>query len=78
MHLWKFKKAANTADKIIAISEQTKKDIIQYLKVPESKIEVIYQGCHKAFKEQQSEEFIQQTNQKFNLPERFIFKCRNN
>lgn len=72
IHLWKFKKAANTADKIIAISEQTKRDIIQYLKVPESKIEVIYQGCHKTFKEQQSEEFIQQTKQKFNLPERFI------
>lgn len=72
IHLWKFKKAANTADKIIAISEQTKRDIIQYLKVPESKIEVIYQGCHKAFKEQQSEELIQQTKQKFNLPKRFI------
>ncbi|MCE3074406.1 glycosyltransferase family 4 protein [Chryseobacterium gwangjuense] len=72
IHLWKFKKAANTADKIIAISEQTKRDIIQFLKVPESKIEVIYQGCHKAFKEQQSEEFIQQTKEKFNLPERFI------
>jgi len=72
IHFWKFKKAANTADKIIAISEQTKRDIIQFLKVPESKIEVIYQGCHKAFKEQQSEEFIQQTKKKFNLPERFI------
>ncbi|WP_411812820.1 glycosyltransferase family 4 protein [Chryseobacterium scophthalmum] len=72
IHLWKFKKAANTADKIIAISEQTKRDIIQYLKVPENKIDVIYQGCHKAFKEEQSEELIQQTKQKFNLPERFI------
>lgn len=72
IHLWKFKKAAKTADKIIAISEQTKRDIIQHLKVPESKIEVIYQGCHKAFKEQQSEEFIQKTKEKFNLPERFI------
>ncbi|MFP3590702.1 glycosyltransferase family 4 protein [Chryseobacterium sp. SIMBA_038] len=72
IHLWKFKKAAQTADKIIAISEQTKRDIIQYLKVPESKIEVIYQGCHHAFKENQSEEFIQETKEKFNLPERFI------
>jgi glycosyltransferase involved in cell wall biosynthesis len=72
IHLWKFKKAANAADKIIAISEQTKRDIIQYLKVPENKIEVIYQGCHKAFKEQQSEEFIQKTKEKFNLPKRFI------
>jgi len=72
IHLWKFKKAANTADKIIAISEQTKRDIIQYLKVPESKIEVIYQGCHQAFKEEQSDEFIQKTKEKFNLQERFI------
>ncbi|WP_143885470.1 glycosyltransferase family 4 protein [Chryseobacterium binzhouense] len=72
IHFWKFRKAANSADKIIAISEQTKRDIIQFLKVPESKIEVIYQGCHKAFKEQQSEEFIQKTREKYSLPERFI------
>lgn len=72
IHLWKFKKAAHLADKIIAISEQTKRDIITYLKVPESKIEVIYQGCHKAFKENQNEELILQTKEKFELPERFI------
>lgn len=72
IHFWKFKKAAETADKIIAISEQTKSDIIHYLKVPEEKIEVVYQGCHQAFKEQQTEEFIQKTKEKFSLPERFI------
>lgn len=72
IHFWKFKKAANSADKIIAISEQTKRDIVEFLKIPESKIEVIYQGCHQAFKEEQSNELIQQTKEKFNLPERFI------
>lgn len=72
IHLWKFKKAAVSADKIIAISEQTKQDIITYLKVPESKIEVIYQGCHKAFKEEQSEEVIRTVKEKFKLPERYI------
>lgn len=72
IHFWKFKKAADMADKIIAISEQTKRDIIDYLKVPETKIEVIYQGCHKAFKEEQSQELIKETKEKFNLPERFI------
>ncbi|GEN65978.1 glycosyltransferase family 4 protein [Chryseobacterium rhizosphaerae] len=72
IHFWKFKKAADTADKIIAISEQTKRDIIHYLKVPETKIEVIYQGCHKAFKEQQSEGFMQSVKEKCKLPERFI------
>ncbi|WP_114820053.1 glycosyltransferase family 4 protein [Chryseobacterium sp. KLBC 52] len=72
IHFWKFKKAADTADKIIAISEQTKRDIIQYLKVPETKIEVIYQGCHHAFKEQQSPELMETVKVKFKLPERFV------
>lgn len=72
IHFWKFKKAADTADKIIAISEQTKRDIIEYLKVPESKIEVIYQGCHHAFKEQQSPELMEAVKEKFKLPERFV------
>jgi len=72
IHFWKFKKAADMADKIIAISEQTKRDIIRYLKVPETKIEVIYQGCHHAFKEQQSPELMQAVKEKYNLPERFI------
>jgi len=72
IHFWKFKKASVSADKIIAISEQTKKDIIHYLKVPESKIEVVYQGCHASFKEKQSEGVLNQIKEKFNLPEKFI------
>jgi glycosyltransferase involved in cell wall biosynthesis len=72
IHFWKFRKATASADRIIAISEQTKRDIIQFLKVPESKVEVIYQGCHQAFKEQQSDEFMSKTKEKFRIPERFI------
>ncbi|GEN74490.1 glycosyltransferase family 4 protein [Chryseobacterium hagamense] len=72
IHFWKFRKAAGSADRIIAISEQTKRDIVQFLKVPESRVEVIYQGCHQAFKEQQSDGFIAETKEKFRLPERFI------
>ncbi|WP_379969423.1 glycosyltransferase family 4 protein [Epilithonimonas sp. UC225_85] len=72
IHFWKFRRAAQSADKVIAISEQTKQDIIHYLKVLESKIEVVYQGCHASFKEQQSAEFLNQVKEKFNLPEKFI------
>ena len=72
IHYWKFKKAAEQADLIIAISEQTKRDIIQFLKVPEQKIRVIYQGCHHAFKDSQSEEFLVSIKEKYNLPDRFI------
>ncbi len=72
IHFWKFRKAAESADRIIAISEQTRQDIIQFLKVPENKIEVIYQGCHQAFKEEQTDEFTGLVKEKFSLPERFI------
>ena len=72
IHFWKFRKAANSADKIIAISEQTRRDIIQFLKVDENKIGVVYQGCHASFKEKPTEEFLNQIKYKFNLPERFL------
>ena len=45
----KSKYACKKADKIIAISEQTKEDIINFFKVDETKISVIYQSCHNAF-----------------------------
>ncbi|MFB9119851.1 glycosyltransferase family 4 protein [Bergeyella porcorum] len=72
IHFWKFKKAAQAADVIIAISEQTKRDIIDFLKVPESKIKVVYQGCHQAFKAPISNEELEHIKQKFQLPERFL------
>ena len=72
IHFWKFNKAAKQADLIIAISEQTKQDIMQFLKVPEGKVTVIYQGCHHAFKENQSVEFLKSIKENYNLPERFI------
>jgi len=39
------------AEKIIAISKNTKNDLVKHLKVPEEKIDVVYQGIdHKLFK----------------------------
>ncbi|MCT4204177.1 glycosyltransferase family 4 protein [Elizabethkingia anophelis] len=72
IHTWKFKKATKDSDLIIAISEQTKKDIMEYFKTPESKIKVIYQTCHEAFKQSFSKEELTAVKIKFKLPERFI------
>jgi glycosyltransferase involved in cell wall biosynthesis len=47
----KFKSACNKADEIIAISEQTKTDIIDFFDVDSSKIKVIYQGVHPIYKQ---------------------------
>lgn len=46
----KFLSSCKRADKIVAISESTKNDIIKYYGIPEEKINVIYQTCHQQFK----------------------------
>ena len=48
-YLKKVKHSCTVADSIIAISKQTKLDLIEFLKVPEDKIEVIYQSIHPRF-----------------------------
>jgi glycosyltransferase involved in cell wall biosynthesis len=69
---FKFKRACQNADKIIAISNQTKEDIIHYYKIPESKIEVIYQTCNQIFKQQFDNEIKEKTKIKFQLPQNFV------
>lgn len=72
IHFYKFKYACNVADKIVAISEQTKADIIQFLKVEASKIEVVYQGCHAVFKEEATTNFKSEVLKKYKIPTNFI------
>lgn len=45
----KFNQSCKIADKIIAISEQTKLDIVEFFSISASKIEVIYQSCNPVF-----------------------------
>ena len=72
IHYRKFFYAAQHSQHIIAISEQTKRDIIHYLKVPESKITVVYQGCHQAFKQTYTEAEKAAVRAKYSLPARFV------
>lgn len=72
IHVKKVENAVKNATKIIAISEQTKQDIIDFLKVDKNKIDVVYQGCHQTFKEIKSADFINKTIKKYNLPKDFI------
>jgi glycosyltransferase involved in cell wall biosynthesis len=72
IHFYKFKYAAKQADAIIAISEQTKKDIVHYLKIKPDKIKVIYQGCNAVFKNQFTEDEKKAVAEKFQLPKKFI------
>jgi glycosyltransferase involved in cell wall biosynthesis len=64
----KAKYACEYADKVIAISEQTKQDIIHYYKTPAEKIDVVYQSCDESFGVLHPAERIQEMKQQYNLP----------
>ena len=68
----KFKYACDHADKVIAISEQTKKDIMEFYKTPGEKISVCYQSCNPAFAETVSERTKQQIKEKYSLPDQYF------
>ena len=48
---YKFRKASELSDRIIAVSQQTSRDIQHFFHISENKISVIYQGCDPAFGE---------------------------
>lgn len=69
---YKFRYAAEHANKIIAISEQTKTDLMNYFQISESRIEVIYQNCDPSFllKADESEKLRIRTA--YHLPQKYL------
>lgn len=71
LHRLLLKKTIDRADKIITVSYHSKNDLINYLNVPEDKIEVIYNGKGESFKILSKEE-IDGIIKKYQLPHEFI------
>ncbi len=68
----KFRHACRVADRIHAISEQTRQDLMLYYSVPEEKIEVIYQSVNPIFYSRADERQKLQVRLKHQLPEKFL------
>jgi glycosyltransferase involved in cell wall biosynthesis len=68
----KFRYACRYADKVIAISQQTKQDIIDFYKIPAEKIEIVYQSCSPAFSVEASDEEKKRIKVKYDLPLQFF------
>lgn len=68
----KLKHACKIADRVLAISERTKADLIELLHIPPEKISVIYQGCDPLFKTVCTPEEKQKVRKKYDLPSDFI------
>jgi glycosyltransferase involved in cell wall biosynthesis len=68
----KVRYASKHADKIIAVSEQTKSDLINFFNVEESRVEVIYQNCDPIFRSKVTEQEKTRIRHTYNLPEEFL------
>jgi glycosyltransferase involved in cell wall biosynthesis len=68
----KFFEASLAADKIIAMSHQTKQDLISFFHTRAEDIEVIHQGCNPIFYEKIPQQEKEETIKKYKLPEHFI------
>lgn len=72
IYAYKFRKACENSNRIIAISEMTKRDIINYFHIDEKKIDVVYQGCNPVFHAPITEDAKADIRKKYNLPSRYI------
>lgn len=68
-----FLSSVKKATKIIAVSKNTKNDIIEYFKIKKNKIEVIYEGVDEQFKIISDSNKIEKFKKKYNIIKPFIF-----
>ncbi|MDP2736262.1 MAG: glycosyltransferase family 1 protein [bacterium] len=59
-------------DCVVAVSENTKRDIIELCGVDENKIKVIYAGVGEEFRKSADERKLVEVKSKYNLPDKFI------
>lgn len=71
-HRWKIKRACKIADLVIAISEQTKNDLIELYGVSPQKITVCYQSCNPIFEKTISEIEKKNIKKKYQLPDQYF------
>lgn len=68
----KFRHACVQADKIVAISQQTKQDLEDFFRVSSDRIEIVYQTCHESFHNLLSTEQKSIIREKYDLPQDFV------
>jgi glycosyltransferase involved in cell wall biosynthesis len=68
----KARSAARRADVVVAVSEQTKRDLVELYGTDPGRIRVVYQTCDEAFRAAIPEERLREVAARFALPARFL------
>lgn len=72
IYKWKFHNAIRQANRIIAISECTRRDIMELGEIDDSRIDVVYQSCGTRFCQQVGEAQKAEVRSRYSLPQRYI------
>lgn len=72
VYMRKLKYSCEVADVILSICEQTKRDLMEFLSVPEERIRVIYQTCNVSFYARTTLEQRESVLDKYGLPGNYI------
>ncbi len=68
----KFFQTLREAERIIAISERTRRDIIELGHFPEDRIDLVYQSCDTRYRLMRSEDELQRVHAEYDLPPRYL------
>lgn len=69
---YKFRHACINADHVIAVSQYTKREIMQYYGIADEKISVAYQGCDTAYAQDIAFDKLSEVKEHYNLPDKFL------
>jgi glycosyltransferase involved in cell wall biosynthesis len=68
----KARSAVRRAGIVVAVSEQTKRDLVDLYRADPARVRVVYQTCHEAFRSPVPDERLREVAARYELPERFI------
>ncbi len=68
----KARSAVARAGVVVAVSEQTRRDLVELYGVPEERVRVVYQTCHEAFRSPVPEQRLRDVAARWSLPPRFL------
>lgn len=74
IYRWKLRSAAARARLVIAISQQTGRDLHELYGIPWSRIRVVYQGCHAAFRQPVAPERLDEVARRHRLTPGFVLQ----
>ncbi len=72
IYAYKIRRACKTADRIIAVSRHTARELVARCNVGPDKIDVVYQGCDPAFGMPITQEKLDEVRHRFRLPQRYL------